>query len=887
MSLYIFPDTTLLGTANTWTQNQSFITSGGVATQLTIGNNGATGTTCTITGTNFSTIPWLAVNTGTNNLSFMTITTGGAVPQQFTFTSDGALGLQDASQSGSISVQLAANSSVALTANRKLTFDVVDAARTVKLTGNLTIANNFTTAGNFALTLTATGATNVTLPTSGTLLTTAGSGSSLTFGTGTLALAGNLTTSGAFATTITTTGTTTITLPTTGTLASLANISQTFAGLTTFTKGVNHGNENFPTYKINLDFGSDVAGTWRRLVVASLVNAQYSTVGFRIRVVDPNANHAVLTSVSADIETYMVACVRTESTILDTPDVCVVRGPSNRIQAVKTAVGQYEIQIQNEAQFREYQVEIDCYANNGAHTITYENGSTVGSVGVAQYTASVGTSTFFTENLGVKGILTVDGGINLLESAGATFYTKIVSGTDLTANTTLTLAGLGTADRTLTFPGGNASVTLASISNISQTFAGISTFSNATVTIGSSTAASTYGLGTGATLAATTKTINIGTAGVSTSITNVNIGSATSDTTTDIYGVVEVLAAETGGVASNGLIKIHGKDFGTVPATITQGAFGVNPWLVINSGTSANSFTSIQTANNAYTWTFTSSGNLNLPGALQLDDISDPAAPSAGMGYLYAKTIAGKVVPKWMGPSGLDYPLQASFWQNNIVMWNPTTATAGVWLGTAGAGSSTYSTALPTDTNKYTSIKRGRWANVVTTTNQVLGQRNTEAMFFRGSAVSGAGGFFFYTRCGFDIWTNGGRFFAGMHSATTVITAEPSALNNTVGFCIDSTDNGAIFFLTRGTAATKASTGFTVTSNNGYDLYIFCSPGSSQYTWRIVDIVAGTEASGTATATLPTNTTKLTAGVLASNAALTPVNSIQLGVNRIYVETDY
>jgi hypothetical protein len=38
-------------------------------------------------------------------------------------------------------------------------------------------------------------------------------------------------------------------------------------------------------------------------------------------------------------------------------------------------------------------------------------------------------------------------------------------------------------------------------------------------------------------------------------------------------------------------------------------------------------------------------------------------------------------------------------------MWNPTTATAGVWLGTIGSGAGTYSTALPTITSVYTSIK--------------------------------------------------------------------------------------------------------------------------------------------------------------------------------------
>lgn len=293
----------------------------------------------------------------------------------------------------------------------------------------------------------------------------------------------------------------------------------------------------------------------------------------------------------------------------------------------------------------------------------------------------------------------------------------------------------------------------------------------------------------------------------------------------------------------------------------------------------------------------TISGDLTIPsgdlivsgtskGALLTGVSTEPSATSSGILRVYSKDISGKMFLKTVGPSGIDMVLQHALWQNNICMWSLTTATAGVWLGTAGAGAGTYTTQLPTTTNIYTSMKRGRWANVVTTTNQVLGQRNTEAMFFRGS-VAGQGGFFFYARAGFDVWTNGSRFFAGMHTGTTVISADPSALNNTVGFCVDAADNGAISFLTRGTAATKASTGLTITSNNGYDLFIFCAPNSSQYTWRIVDLNTGTEASGTATANLPTNTTLQTAGVLASNGALTPVTSTQLGINRIYVETDY
>lgn len=69
---------------------------------------------------------------------------------------------------------LVLQSASALTADRNLTIDVNDANRTVDLTGNLTLGGNFTTSGASGLVLTTTAATNVTLPTTGTLATLAG-----------------------------------------------------------------------------------------------------------------------------------------------------------------------------------------------------------------------------------------------------------------------------------------------------------------------------------------------------------------------------------------------------------------------------------------------------------------------------------------------------------------------------------------------------------------------------------------------------------------------------------------------------------------------------------------------------------------------------------------
>ena len=63
-------------------------------------------------------------------------------------------------------------------------------------------------------------------------------------------------------------------------------------------------------------------------------------------------------------------------------------------------------------------------------------------------------------------------------------------------------------------------------------------FTGTTLTFGSSTAASTIGIGTGATVSGSTKTVNIGT-GATDGTTNVTIGSATGVSTTKINGSVQ------------------------------------------------------------------------------------------------------------------------------------------------------------------------------------------------------------------------------------------------------------------------------------------------------------------------------------------------------------
>lgn len=119
-----------------------------------------------------------AGSTPCSSQAMYSLSAAGAAACTSTFAGGGhtgmtALGIRS---TGSGAYDLTLANTENLTAGRTLTLKLNNAARTIDLAGNLTLAGALSTSGAYGLTFTLSGATGVTLPTSGTLVGSADSG---------------------------------------------------------------------------------------------------------------------------------------------------------------------------------------------------------------------------------------------------------------------------------------------------------------------------------------------------------------------------------------------------------------------------------------------------------------------------------------------------------------------------------------------------------------------------------------------------------------------------------------------------------------------------------------------------------------------------------------
>lgn len=286
-------------------------------------------------------------------------------------------------------------------------------------------------------------------------------------------------------------------------------------------------------------------------------------------------------------------------------------------------------------------------------------------------------------------------------------------------------------------------------------------------------------------------------------------------------------------------------------------------------------------------------------GILMAGATSAPATPAAGYLSWYARVLAGRLIPKWMPPSGVDNPVQPALFGNNIIMYMPNTGnTAGLNLGTPWTVGTTISHPTPSSTAPamVNQMKRTRSANVVTATNQVLGVGSFASgthQFWRGNAA-GLGGFFFFTRFIVELWpATTVRLFAGLSDQTTAVVASNTYAGNLCGISHITTDAASVLnFVTRD-GTTLNSTSITLAANlqagQAFDLYMYAKPNNGALYFRLDEINTGTTLIDSSTTTnLPTATAFMGPQVHMSNGtANITATTTAIGVNRIYVESDH
>ena len=284
-------------------------------------------------------------------------------------------------------------------------------------------------------------------------------------------------------------------------------------------------------------------------------------------------------------------------------------------------------------------------------------------------------------------------------------------------------------------------------------------------------------------------------------------------------------------------------------------------------------------------------------GSLVLPENSSPTASSAGEMKLFSREIANRLMPAFIGPSGLDSTLQPLLARNKVGYWCPpgnANTVPGVLGFTAPTVTGFTATARNVaTTNLFTRMRRLGY--VTATTVGTVGQWRINAQQFTVGGVSGLGGFTYIVRFGISdaATVAGARMFMGMRSSATPTNVEPSTLTNCIGLGHGASDTNMKLFYGGSSVQTPIDLGANFPSGtlsvDVYELALFSSPSSGDIHYEVTRLNTGDVATGTITNSgatiLPTNTTLIGPwGYRTNNATALAVG---LDVMSAYIETDY
>lgn len=236
-------------------------------------------------------------------------------------------------------------------------------------------------------------------------------------------------------------------------------------------------------------------------------------------------------------------------------------------------------------------------------------------------------------------------------------------------------------------------------------------------------------------------------------------------------------------------------------------------------------------------------------------------------------TVASRMVPGFVSTDGVTRRFQERMSSSGWSAYFPnTSSTQGLNLGLGWTSGGTVSHPTPA-AGMYNQHKRTRWANVVTTTNQVLGIKtgSAEKRYWRGNAA-GQGGFQFHARFAIGLWPAATvRLFVGLNDSTSGYVISDTLTGHGCGLWHATTDAASVLSFVVVNAGTPTLSAITLGSNLAagqmYDFEMSADPNSSIIGYKLTDLLTGTVlVDSTVTgATLPGNSSMLGQELAMSN----------------------
>jgi hypothetical protein len=285
-----------------------------------------------------------------------------------------------------------------------------------------------------------------------------------------------------------------------------------------------------------------------------------------------------------------------------------------------------------------------------------------------------------------------------------------------------------------------------------------------------------------------------------------------------------------------------------------------------------------------------------ITGRVDFPLVSAPTAPPADTVGIFGRRIANRMLPAFVGPSGLDSALQALIARNKVGIWVPpgnATTVPGVFGLAAMSAVGTATARNVATTNLFARLRRLGYVSAATAGS--LGGARQGALQYTTGDGAGLGGFFMVVRFGVAAFTSDMRMFVGMRPITSAPTnAEPSGFVNSVGVGCGAADSNLSIFYGGTSAQTPIALGANFpakTANTDvYEMALFSPPTSTgTIHYEVTRLNTGDVATGTLSggAAVVPDSSVLLAALIAWVSNNATASAVGLDIASFYIETDY